>query len=340
MNWLGLDIGGANLKVADGRGFVLSRPFPLWKNPLALPAMLEEMILLSPPTEALAVTMTGELADCFATKAEGVGAILQAVEAAGAGRVVSVYLTDGFWVSPEVALNDPLRAAASNWHALARFAGRHLTQRSGLVIDIGSTTCDIIPLTFGRVAARGRSDPERMVYGELVYTGVVRSPVCAVVDRVPWRGRSCPVAQELFATAWDVYLLLGDLPEEPGSTSTADGRPATRTAAHDRLARAICADRTMVSVEDARAIAEAVADSQLDTIAEAADRVMATLPERPHGVVLSGLGEFLGRRALHRLGLSARIVSLAEQLGPEVSRAATAHALAILAAETAPAAAS
>lgn len=333
--WLGLDIGGANLKAADGQGAARSQPFPLWRRQAELVHTLEAMIQEFPAVERLAVTMTGELADCFETKAQGVGAIVRAVVQAAGGREVRVYRNDGSFVPPEDAIADPLPVAAANWHALARFAGRLAPHKSALVLDIGSTTCDLIPLVHGLPAPRGRTDPERLVSGELVYTGVQRSPVCAVASRVPWRGFLCPLAQEVFATTWDVYLLLNDLPEAPERTDTADGRPATRQAAHDRLARSICADRTMVDRAAAEAIARAIAEAQLDQLAEAADRVISLLPERPASVVLSGQGEFLGRRILERLGLSTRIISLAETLGPSVSLAAAAHAVAVLAAESA-----
>jgi probable H4MPT-linked C1 transfer pathway protein len=227
-------------------------------------------------------------------------------------------------------------AAASNWHALARFAGRFVSGRTGLLIDIGSTTCDIIPLHDGQVVAQGRTDPERLISGELVYTGVERSPVCAVIDRVWWPSQktSCPLAQEMFATTWDVYLLLGDLPEEPTSTHTADGRPATKTHAHERIARSICADHTMVSREDAVQMAQCIADVQHKRIAEPLQAVLARQAERPGGVVVSGIGEFLARRVLRQMRIESPVVSLSRQLGTEVSRAATAHALAVLAVET------
>ena len=336
MAWLALDIGGANLKAADGSGFAISRPFPLWQRRHDLAAALAELLAHSPPAERLAVTMTGELADCFVTKAEGVAAILEAVVAAAGGRAVRVYLTDGSWASPGEAAGRPLLAAASNWHALARFAGRYVPEPTGLLVDIGSTTCDIIPLAHGTPAACGRTDPERMLHGELVYAGVQRTPVCALVERVPWQGRTCPVARELFATTWDVYLLLGDMPEEPSSTHTADGRPATVECAHERLARLVCGDRDMVDRPAAVAIAQAVARAELDQVVAAARQVVARLPETPHTIAISGSGEFLARRACHRLGLSARVVSLRDRLGKALSEAAPAHALAVLARETAP----
>lgn len=330
---LALDIGGANLKAADGQGFAASQFFPLWQKPDELAAALRGLIAESPAADRLAVTMTGELADCFATKAEGVAAILSAVVAAAEGRDVAVYLADGSFVSPREALERPLLAAASNWHALASFAGRYVPEGCSLLVDIGSTTCDVVSLVDGRPAAAGNTDPERLAAGELIYTGVVRSPVCAVASALPWRGKQVPTAHELFATTWDAYLTLGDLPEEPRSRHTADGRPATKAAARDRLARSICADRTMFDEADAQAAATAIARAQLAKIAIAAQGVLRRLPSQPGAVVISGQGEFLARQLLERMKSSAEVISLNERLGAALSQAAPAHALAVLARE-------
>lgn len=331
--WLALDIGGANLKAADGLGFAASRYFPLWQKPDALPGALAELVAHSPPADRFAVTMTGELADCFAAKSEGVAAILAATESAAAGRDVAVYLVDGSLVRPQRAMAEPLLAAASNWRALAQFAGRYAPQGSGLLIDIGSTTCDLIPLVDGRPNAEGRTDPDRLAAGELVYTGVVRSPVCAVASALPWRGKQVPTAQELFATTWDAYLTLGELPEQHDSLHTADGRPATKQAARDRLARSICADREMFDDADALGAAKAIARAQSARLAVAAQGVLRRLPSAPETIIVSGEGEFLARQLLERMKLQARVVSLNDELGPDLSRAAPAHALAVLARE-------
>ena len=333
MKWLALDIGGANLKAADGQGFAVSHPFPMWENPRQLTDALRAMIALVPKVDHIAATMTGELADCFTTKAEGVKFILNALQGAADGRHTRVYLTNGKLVSLQTAMRQPLLAASSNWHALASFAGRYAPEGSGLLVDVGSTTCDMIPMVDGVPVTIGKTDPNRMVNGELVYSGVQRSPVCAVASLVPWRGRKCPLAQELFATMWDVYLMLGDLPEEPNATNTADHRPATKVAARDRLARSICADRETFSETDARLMADALAQAQLRKIAAIAVQLIARLQLPPHTVVISGRGEFLARRILDELKLKAAVVSLSRELGPELSRCAPAHALAVIARE-------
>lgn len=330
---LALDIGGANLKAADGLGFAAWQSFPLWQRPDELAEALTALLADAPPATSLAVTMTGELADCFETKAEGVNRILAAVEQIAAGRSLLVYLTDGSFVSPAEARRRPLEAAASNWHALARFAGRHAPTGSALLVDVGSTTCDFIPLVDGLPSATGKTDPERLASGELVYTGVVRSPVCAVVAALPWRRMQVPVAQELFATTYDAYLMLGDLPEAPNDRQTTDGRPATRGAARDRLARTICADRETFSDDDAQAAAAAIARTQLSKLAIAVQGVLRRLPQPPTTIVTAGQGEFVARRLIEKLGLNVAIVSLAETLGADLSRVAPAHALAVLARE-------
>ncbi len=259
MGVLALDIGGAYLKAADGLGYADSQYFPLWKRPDGLAEALRLVVDEAPPAERLVATMTGELADCYNTKAEGVAAILAALAIVAERRELGIYLTDGSIVTRAVAQSRPLEAAAANWHALARFAARYVRRGGGLLLDIGSTTCDVIPIVDSAPAAAGRTDSERMLHGELVYTGVERSPVCAVATAFPWRGQQCPTAHEVFATTLDAYLILGDLPEDPSATNTADGRPATRIAVRDRLARSICADRDAFSDEDAKAAAAAIA---------------------------------------------------------------------------------
>jgi probable H4MPT-linked C1 transfer pathway protein len=277
--------------------------------------------------------MTGELADCFATKEVGVQHILAALNRAAEGLPIHIYQTNGRIKPLSTALRQPLLAAAANWHALASFAARFAPTCSAVLIDIGSTTTDVIPLVDGRPHSRGITDTERLLARELVYTGVERSPVCAMMRHLPYREQLCPVAQELFATTGDAYLALSELPEEPENTNTADGRPATREAARARLARSICADPTTFDADDAHAAAVAIRRRQVAKIAAAVAQVLGQLEPPADTIILSGRGEFLARRVLNHIGSMSRIVSLAEELGPELSRCAPAHALAVLARE-------
>ena len=333
MSSLALDIGGANLKAADGLGWARSVPFSLSSEPERLAAALGEFIGSAPASVRLAVTMTGELCDSFRTKAEGVRAILKAIAAAAADREIVVYLVDGRLVSIDEASDRPLLAAASNWHALAQFSCRFVGERAGLLIDVGSTTTDVVPIVGGRVAARGANDTDRLLAGELVYTGVGRTPLCAVTHALPFRGAECPVAAELFATTADAYVVLGELPERPEDMGTADGRPLTRRYARERLARMICADGATFDDRDAHCAAEAIRALQLAQLRRAVEQVVLRMSVPPECFVVSGAGEFLAVQLAAEAQPHGRVISLTSEFGANISICAPAHALAVLARE-------
>ena len=326
-----LDIGGANLKGALHGGQAFTRPFALWRDPDWLAPMLRSTIAEHlGPLDALAVTMTGELCDCFATKAEGVKRILESVREACdslPGRFETlVWRTDSRLVPLGEALHDPLPAAAANWLALAHLACEHCPEGRGLLIDVGSTTTDIVPLVDGKPTPGGRTDTERLLARELVYTGISRTPVAALVRDLPYRGKRCPVSAELFATTLDAYLTLGLIAESDEASQTADGREATRPRALDRLARMICADSTTFSQKDAEQAARSIAEAQATILGDAIDRGVASLGSRADFAVVSGSGEFLAASLAARV--ARRLVRLSTELGPEASAAAPAVALA------------
>jgi probable H4MPT-linked C1 transfer pathway protein len=325
---LGLDIGGANLKAAHVNRVARLTPFALWKNPAGLTDALRRFVGQMPAFDRLAVTMTGELCDCFETKRQGVQAILDAVAGVGPAHSVRVWRNDGLFVDMERARSTPLQVAAANWLALATFAGRHAPDGPAMLVDIGSTTTDIVPLLDGKPIPRGRTDPERMEFGELIYTGVRRTPLCAILGT--------GAAGELFATMHDVYLLLGDLPEDENDRDTADGRPATKAAAHARLARMMCADLETSTAEERHKLAARALQRQAFHLGAAIESVAREMPGIPKKIMAAGSGEFLVRRILDSRSLlkSLSVVSVSGMLGAEISRAACAYAVAVLASET------
>ena len=280
--------------------------------------------------------MTAELCDCFPTKAVGVRQILGAVTQAFEGREIRVWGTDGRFRSVAEVLAAPASAAAANWVALATVAARLLPEGPGLLIDVGSTTTDLIPLRDGRPAPRGRTDTQRLRAGELIYAGTRRTPLCALATELPWRGAATGLAAEVFATTLDVYLTLGDVPEDPDDEWTADGRPATIDAARDRLARMVGDDRDGFTEADALALARAADAVLIERLEAAARRACESTVGLPLGVVVAGSGVALARRLAARLvGTDGRILSLDDAWGPVASAAGCAHALVVLATEEA-----
>ena len=331
---LGWDIGGVNTKVArleDGALTVRSRPFELQRSPEALVRVLRDLaaeVGAAGGAFTCAVTMTAELSQMFRTKRDGVGFVLDAVSTAFPAADVRVLTTRGTFVAPDAARGDPIAVAAANWMATARLvAQRYATT---LLIDVGTTTTDIIPIVDGQVVAAGLTDPERLASGELVYSGALRTPVEAIVREVPYRDGSAGVSAEAFALIGDVHLWRGRLAPGDYSVSAPDGREATREFAGERLARVICADRELLDAADITRIADAVAAEQIKTIAVAIQRVRSRHAS-VRTAVITGLGEFVARDAAKAAGLD--VTSLADDLGADAARYAPAVAVALLCAD-------
>ena len=335
---LGWDIGGVNTKAArvdigDGRlsrPRALSAPLEMQRDSAALVPTLRRLAAgLGGGPATHAVTMTAELSQAFRTKREGVGFVLDALAEAFPGDVVKIYGVEGRFLDPADARTRPLEVASANWAATARFVGRQVADC--LLVDIGTTSTDIIPIAAGDPSVIGWTDPERLLSGELVYTGALRTPVEAVASSVPLWGGLCPLAAEGFALIGDAYLWLGTLEARDYSVLPPDGRPATREFAGERLARAVCADAEMLDEGAVGAIARALAEAQVSAVAAAIRRVGARHP-RLRIAVVTGLGDFIAAEAASRAGLE--VIPLADRIG-DAARTAPAAAVAWLLAEEA-----
>ena len=348
---VGWDIGGVHTKVAlVSAGQIVcvrEEPFELQRDPGALVSLLRRLAHdvgalaagsdtaseAAPEADseaasevtAHAVTLTAELSQMFRTKRDGVAFVVDAVETAFPGAPVSVFTVDGGFTSPAEAKARPLSVAAANWMATARIVAQRYAD--ALLVDIGSTTTDIIPVVGGQVVARGHTDLERLASGELVYTGAVRTPIEAVVQQVTVRGRRVGVSAESFALVGDVHVWRGDLHEDDYSAPTPDGRARSREACGERLLRVVCADRDMLGEQDISAIADDVAAAQVGQIAAAMRRVANRQPGSCCAVV-TGRGAFLGAAAARRAGID--VSALEAEIGADAARSAPAVAVALL----------
>ena len=349
--WVGIDIGGANLKAAHTSGWCKSVVFPMWKQWKKLAISLADLLHDCPPIQGVAVTMTGELADCFATRAEGVAIILEQITSIIPAAMVRVYDVNGNWRTVTQSAREPWSVAGANWHGLARYASRFTEGRTSLLIDIGSTTTDIVPIVENQIMLAATTDSQRLQSGALVYTGVERSNVAGIVRELTLFGTPCPIMNEQFATTRDVYLWLREMEDSPNDCETADNQPATRQAARYRLARVVGEDGATLTDRDIDSIASEIFKAQVTMIAKAISRVCQLSQPNCIGnkkksarktkhaveapfecVVLSGHGDYVIEAALASMVWEGHRFRLAEHLGPELSRCAPAYGIAKLAA--------
>jgi (4-(4-[2-(gamma-L-glutamylamino)ethyl]phenoxymethyl)furan-2-yl)methanamine synthase len=316
---VGWDIGGAHLKVAaidaDGRVFAaLQVPCALWRGLDQLEAALELALAGLPAATARlchAATMTGELADSFAHRDEGVRRIVETLQHRFGASHLRIFAGERGFVDPQQALQTPASVASANWWATAQLIANRVGE--ALLVDIGSTTTDLVAVHDGRVGTTGRTDFERLVSGELVYSGVVRTALMAIADAIEFEGLRVPLMAEQFATTADVYRLTGELDERCDQHPSADGGDKTLPASARRLARMIGRDAHERPLETWQTLAASFRVTQLERIRRAAQQVLLRAAVAPAGVmVAAGSGAFLVpelARALRRPAIAfARLV--------------------------------
>lgn len=300
----GWDVGGAHVKVCavDASGAVLDVAqwaCPLWQGldhlEHTIGLVLERWPEAAMPAARHAVTMTGEMVDLFHDRAEGVREIAGTL-ARRLGRNVRFYANDAGWFTEAQCAAGWRSVASANWLATARWVATRVPD--AVLVDIGSTTTDIVPIAGGHVAARATTDAGRLETGELVYQGVVRTPLCGVAHRIEFGDARVNVMNEWFATTADVYRVTGELEPLYDLHPSADHGPKTVVASEARLARMIGRDAHEATHEAWRRFALQWRELQLREIGANLARVVARVVASQPGLakaplVGAGCGRFL-----------------------------------------------
>jgi probable H4MPT-linked C1 transfer pathway protein len=343
---LGWDLGGAHTKAAliDNRGRVENVELvacPLWQGLDYLNSGIDTAMQKIDKISGLkhAVTMTGELVDLFPDRDTGVKALIDTMGRHFSDASLAIYAGSAGFLTSEGARDHSLEVASANWLATASWVASRLPE--GLLVDVGSTTTDLIPFANKQVLACDHSDHQRLVSQALIYTGVARTPVMAITDKVPFAGEWVYLMAEHFATTADIYRLNGDLPENADLLPSADNGEKSVSGSARRLARMLGMDADATDADGWRRISRYIAEQQLRQLVDACERILS----RP-GVSLSaplvgaGVGRFLVKRICHRLGRPYMgfedLISCAKPLAPKVAECAPAVAVANLAKDAVP----
>jgi probable H4MPT-linked C1 transfer pathway protein len=295
---IGIDVGGANLKVVSDDG-VCIHYCPLWEN-APVTTLLEQYA--TRPGEQAAVVMSGELADCFLNKMDGISFIVNAVRHTFPSA--RFYGTDGRFHDNAVS-----QLAAANWLASADYLRARFPD--AVLLDIGSTTADIIPLgCFENL--QGLTDLLRLQKGYLVYTGMMRGNIATLLQSVVLDSVPTPLSSEYFATSADAHLVLGHITPEQYSCDTPDKKEKTTIAALRRLARVVCADLDETGTEGAFQIAAQFWEQQKSIVCSQVRRVVAESGARQ--ILVAGIGAPLFARELDGIDLSLDLGPYADAL--------------------------
>jgi len=243
--------------------------------------------------------MTGELVDLFDSRSAGVRSLMHTMTDRLQQAEVRWYAGSQGFLNTRSAVGAEHAIASSNWLASASFTAQCVSQ--ALFVDVGSTTTDIIPIRNSVVVARGSNDNERLRHGELLYSGVVRTPLMAIATSVPFRGEWLPQMAEYFALSADVYRLTGELPDHADQLPTADNAAKSPQASARRLARMLGLDLEAGSLADWQRLAAFYSEQQLQSMTRAVSQVVSCAAlEDTAPLVGAGVGRFLVEKLAQR----------------------------------------
>lgn len=308
-------------------------PDRLVRRPGRLPASAAEFAALltdlgrevgAGPGAEHAITMAGDLSAIGRMRRDSVAAVLDAYEATFPRAALNVLATDGGLLAPEDARRLPYAVTGTRWLAAGELVAEGYPD--AVLVDMGSMFTDLVPIAGGEVVAVGRTDPERLLEGELLGTGAVATPVEAVATRVPLWDGEVRVAGG-FALMGDVHLWRGALPAEDYADPARDTREPTRAHAGDRLARAVCGDCEMLDELTIGRVAATFAAAQVAELSALLERMRRRHPSVRTAVV-TGVGTFVAAEAARTAGMP--VERLADRFGTPAARAAPALAVARL----------
>lgn len=237
--YIGWDIGGAHTKytILKENSLVLSSKIlslRLWESLSPLKTVIDDIYNTYSQKYIInnAVSMSGEMCDIFIDRKNGVEKILSLFDRKKMNNFIYSSKDN---VVPISQYKSYKNIASMNWHIIAKYLSP--IKKYAIAIDLGSTTTDFILLKDHRCINKRVDDYTGLLSSELLYTGVLRTPIFSVTKRIRLNTRTYPLIPEYYATMGDVYRVLGIISPKDDYSDTADGRSKSEINSLKRISR-------------------------------------------------------------------------------------------------------
>lgn len=265
IKFLGVDIGGAHLKLVGTNIkkkviFVSYLKCPIWEDINNLRLHLTSLKAKIDINYVICcITMTAELCDCFENRNSGVKKIFSICKESG----LNFFFFSNSFCAPTKKLCTS-SVSSMNWLAPAVFLKEKI--KNAILIDFGSTTTDITIIQNYHLSNLGYTDFDRLKNSELVYTGIVRTPIFSISKSLLIEGMKLTIIPEQFSNMADIYRIRDSLPKNVDLFSTMDKKDKSKISSLKRVSRNFGFDYTKSCKKLLIAISKKLIDIQLNLI--------------------------------------------------------------------------
>ena len=287
--YLGWDIGGANTKVCvfDNNFKIIdlhTKNIKVWNNFSDMKVFFKYISNIYDSFEIYnLVTITAESCDNFKNRKHGMTEILSNCSNYIKGNILFFTNIDKY-VDFETAIKSPERLFSTNWILTSKFLNKK--KDIDLIIDIGSTTTDII---FKNMNIQDNiNDHMRLSNKTLLYLGVIRTPLSMMADNINYNGQDISLVNEVFATTGDIFNINNDIDFSALDYLGSDNLQFTKKNSFIRLARIIGLDYTDYQEEHLNEVAK---NFKKLFISKIIDNIRSIFSNNINDFTISSIGE-------------------------------------------------
>ena len=243
VKFLGIDIGGAHIKLIGLNKkrsvcFANYRKCYVWKGLDSLKKEFEYINNLNFDKKIICgITMTAELCDIFKSKKIGASQISNLCKIL---KYNFLFYSKQKNIFTKDVKGNYKNIISMNWHAVARYFMRYY--KNLIIIDFGSTTTDFICIKDGIISNVGVDDLSRLSEGELIYTGVVRTPLFGIQNKINYKNKVYHIIPELFSSTSDIYRVNNFINKNFDVDDEADHQGKSLTKSLIRISRSFAID--------------------------------------------------------------------------------------------------
>ncbi|BBE30071.1 hypothetical protein OSSY52_02120 [Tepiditoga spiralis] len=143
--------------------------------------------------------------------------------------------------------------------------------RKGIIIDMGSTSTDIIPIL---EKENNKNNIMRLIDGEVNYLGMVRTILQSVIKTVPYKNFDVPIIAEPILKTGDIFYYLDMIPYNKHLNYSSNIKFINKLEIENKICQLIASDKNFLSKEEINIIIKYIYEEIKNTIKFKINKIM------------------------------------------------------------------